>query len=80
MRRKIASDHLAQPRNRSGFNIYATSAINFNGRSLAGFALSLFHAKGLRCIVWMSHAHPRPRPKPYCAGLKHQSASSSVEA
>ncbi|GFY40936.1 hypothetical protein TNIN_372761 [Trichonephila inaurata madagascariensis] len=46
---KLASDHLAQPETGATL-IYATSAINFNGRSLTGFyTLSLFR-KGIECV------------------------------
>ncbi|GFY68408.1 hypothetical protein TNIN_70591 [Trichonephila inaurata madagascariensis] len=55
-------------RNRSDL-IYATSAINFNGRSVTGLTpLSRCPVKGLSVCSRMSHAHPRPRPALVCRG------------
>ncbi|GFS43187.1 hypothetical protein TNIN_263561 [Trichonephila inaurata madagascariensis] len=74
---KLASDHLTQPETGATL-IYATSAINFNGRSLTGFTpLSLFRQKELSVCL------NSPRTSHDCVEalvcrLKHQSASSSV--
>ncbi|GFY40940.1 hypothetical protein TNIN_372801 [Trichonephila inaurata madagascariensis] len=45
----LASDHLRTAQETERLLIYATSAINFNGRSLTGFTLSLFR-KGIECV------------------------------
>ncbi|GFS43186.1 hypothetical protein TNIN_263551 [Trichonephila inaurata madagascariensis] len=73
---QTATDHLTQPETGATL-IYATSAINFNGRSLTGFTPFLCSVKGLSVCLNVPRTSSTPSEALVCR-LKHQSASSSV--
>ncbi|GFY72215.1 hypothetical protein TNIN_330641 [Trichonephila inaurata madagascariensis] len=70
---KLASGHLTQPETGATL-IYATSAINFNGRSVTGLTPFLCPVKGLSVCLNVPRTSSTASEALVCR-LKHQRAS-----